>query len=437
MPGNRTSIEKFLAASNMHPAGINTRKCCDDFTAEMTRGLNGEQSSLVMIPTYIETAREVPRGQTVIALDAGGTNLRVAAVSFDQDGKAVIEHLTRHRMPGIDAEIGKEEFFHDLADYVMPLADRSEKIGFCFSYPAEILPDKDGKLIHFTKEVKARGVDGQLLGRNLSMAMAASGADRPPRVVLLNDTAATLLAGRNAIPDRRFSDFVGVVCGTGFNVSYVERNDLIRKLPGLDPSGSQVVNTESGSFGLAPTGSVDDEFDATTATPRRYRHEKMISGAYLGTVGLFAARSAAKAGCFSSEAAPAFSRLQELSTRDFNAFLLRPESGDNPLGAISLRLPAEDRTALVRLFDALVERASLFVASTISAVVLKTGKGKDPSAPVCITVDGTTYWELSSFHKRVQSHLGSFLSGDRQRAWEITSVSDAPLLGAAIAALTN
>ena len=56
---------------------------------------------------------------------------------------------------------------------------------------------------------------------------------------------------------------------------------------------------------------------------------------------------------------------------------------------------------------------------------------------VVALTDLATYWELSSFHKRVQSHLGSFLSGDRQRAWEITSVSDAPLLGAAIAALTN
>jgi len=437
MPGNRTSIERFLAASNMHPAAIDARKCCDDFTAEMTRGLNGEPSSLVMIPTYIETAQEVPRGQTVIALDAGGTNLRVAAVTFDPAGKAVIEDLARHRMPGIDGEIGKDEFFHTLADCVMPLAGRAERIGFCFSYPAEILPDKDGKLIHFTKEIKARGVDGELVGRNLSLALAASGVRRPPRVVLLNDTAATLLAGRNAIPGRRFADFVGIVCGTGFNASYVERNRLIRKLPGLDPSGSQVVNTESGSFGLAPSGAVDDEFDATTATPSRYRHEKMISGAYLGSLGLFAVRRAAAAGCFSSDAARALSGLQELSTRDFNAFLLHPDAGDNPLGSICLRLPPEDKKGLLDLLGALVERAAILVASTISAVVLKTGKGTDPGAPVCVTVDGTTYWELASFHQRVQSYLRGFLAGDRQRAWEITSVSDAPLLGAAIAALTN
>ena len=116
------SVEEFLKARKMHTAGIDALRCCDDFLAEMTRGLNGEPSSLVMIPTYMETARELPRGRTVIALDAGGTNLRVAAVTFDADGKALVEDLTRHRMPGTEGEIGKDEFFRALAAYVRPLA---------------------------------------------------------------------------------------------------------------------------------------------------------------------------------------------------------------------------------------------------------------------------------------------------------------------------
>ena len=437
MPDKRLPVDEFLTAMRMHHAGIDARACCDDFLAEMTRGLDGQPSSLAMIPTYIETAREVPHGKTVIALDAGGTNLRVAAVTFDESGKAVVEDLARHRMPGIDAEIGKEEFFRTLAGHVRPLSNRAERIGFCFSYPAEMQPDKDGKLIHFTKEVKARGVDGQLIGGNLAQALEASGAPRPRKVVLLNDTVATLLAGRNSVPGRRFDDFIGIVCGTGFNASYVEKNTLIRKLSGVDPAGSQVINTETGSFGLTPTGIVDEAYDATTATPAKYHHEKMISGAYLGALGLLTIKKAAQAGCFSADASRGIQALRELSTRDFNDFLHRSDSGDNPLGALCLRLPAEDRTALLRLLDALVERAALLVAFTISAIVLKTGKGRDPAVPVCITVDGTTFWQLLSFPQRVKTHMGRLLAGERARAWEITSVSDAPLLGAAIAALTN
>ena len=45
---------------------------------------------------------------------------------------------------------------------------------------------------------------------------------------------ATLLAGRNAQPGRHFDDFIGVVCGTGINVAYVESHRLIGKVPGLE-----------------------------------------------------------------------------------------------------------------------------------------------------------------------------------------------------------
>ena len=73
--------------------------------------------------------------------------------------------------------------------------------------------------------------------------------------------------------------------------------------------------------------------DATTADPGKYRHEKMISGAYLGALCLFAAkrrgtgrlsfrRRGCRAGC---RAFP--------GTRELNDFLLYPDGQDNPLGA--------------------------------------------------------------------------------------------------------
>jgi hexokinase len=52
-------------------------------------------------------------------------------------------------------------------------------------------------------------------------------------------------------------------------------------------------------------------------------------------------------------------------------------------------------------------------------------------------VDGTTFWQLKEFRTRVESGMRALLSGGWARAWEITAVGDAPLLGAAIAALTN
>jgi hexokinase len=217
----------------------------------------------------------------------------------------------------------------------------------------------------------------------------------------------------------------------------VERNALVRKVPGLDQGESQVVNTESGSFGRGARGPVDDAFDATTANPGKYRHEKAISGAYLGALCLFAAKSAARAGCLSGAAANRIETISTISTRELSDFLLYPDSAENPLGAACAGLPAEDARSLYVLCDTLVERAAALVAVTLAAVLLKTGKGRDPRYPVCMTVDGTTFWNLRSFRVRVEHWMRTLLHGERARSWEIMPVDDAPLLGAAIAALTN
>jgi hexokinase len=438
-------VDSFLRRSRLDPSRLDFPAACTAFLDELARGLDGRPSSLPMIPTYIETARDLPRGQRVIALDAGGTNLRVALVSFSPEGAPVVENLARHSMPGVDQPIGRDEFFRALASFVLPFVGKADRIGFCFSYPAEILPQKDGRLIQFTKEIKAQGVEGELIGGGLARALSAAGAHGQPRIILVNDTVTTLLAGRNAVPGRRFDSFVGVVCGTGFNVAYVEANSLIRKTPGLDPAGLQVVNTESGSYSRDALGPVDDAFDATTINPGRYRHEKTISGAYLGSLALFAARAAARDGGLGAttgagspgSAAAALEPVNALSTRELNDFLLTPDDMRHPLGAACSRMSSASAAAMYRVCDTVVERAAAHVAVNIAAVVLKTGRGLDPRYPVCVTVDGTTFWQLRSFKSRVETFMRRLLSGRRLRAWEITGVDDAPLLGAAIAALTN
>ena len=38
----------------------------------------------------------------------------------------------------------------------------SDKVGFCFSFPTDILPNKDGKLIHFNKEITISDTDNMM-----------------------------------------------------------------------------------------------------------------------------------------------------------------------------------------------------------------------------------------------------------------------------------
>jgi hexokinase len=430
------AVGRFLRKAGIHPAGVSMERTVRVFLEEMRRGLAAE-SSLPMIPTYIEATRELERGRKVIALDAGGTNLRVALVSFDPSGRPAVEALTRHRMPGSDGEIDRDGFFKAMAAAVLPVADKADRIGFCFSYAVEMFPDKDGKLIFFSKEIKARGVIGQMMGAGLVEAMAQAGAARPARVVLLNDTVATLLAGAISASGRRMDGHIGLVCGTGLNLAYVESNAKIGKRRGLDPAGSQIINTECGSFGRAPRGPVDRAYDATTAVPGMYTNEKMISGAYLGGLCHFTLRRAAAEGLFSPPAAAALEALAGLSTKDMSDFLLGPLSTGNPLGALCAGWPDADGRAAYMITDALVERAARLVAIDLCAALVKTGRGGDPRFPVAITVDGTTFWQIRGFRTRVECHMRSFLTGEKAHAFEIFATEDAPLIGAAVAALTN
>lgn len=344
-------------------------------------------------------------------------------------------------MPGVDKEVSKEEFFETMAGYVIDIADKSSNIGFCFSYPTEILPNKDGRLIRFSKEIKARQVQGQMIGENLNAALVSIGYKDRKHVVVLNDTVTTLLAGRAASFDRTFDSFIGFILGTGTNCAYIESNKNITKKPGLDPAGSQIINIESGGFGKAPLGTIDKQFDKSTKNPGEHTFEKMISGAYLGPLSLMTIRKAARQGLFSSATCELLSGLKELTTKDISDFLQKPLNGNNPLSLVLENLPDDlaesDFATLLDLVQAIVERAAKLTAINLSSAAIKSGKGRDPNRPVCIVAEGTTFYKLHNLKSLVEQYLDKFLKEQKGIHYEIVSVENATLIGAAIAGLTN
>jgi len=432
----RDKVRHFLKDNGMYHEDIDIDKFCDVFSGQMHKGLAGPDSSLAMIPTYIEVGKKIPPDKRVIVLDAGGTNFRVAAVHFDQSGKPVIENFVQEPMPGLDKEAGKEEFFATIVEYMAGVVDASESIGFCFSYPTEILPSKDGRLIRFCKEVKAEEVEGELIGRNLIAALKAAGHKGNKRIAILNDTVATLLAGMSASGKRTFGSYIGFILGTGSNCCYIESNHKIIKTPDLDPGKEQIVNVESGSFAKAPRGAIDLQLDESTLDPGKYTFEKMFSGGYLGALCLKALQQACKQGLLSEIAGEQLLACKDVQTKDVNSFMRNPK-GDNPLAVICAKGTEQDRDTAWYLLDGLIERAALVVAAMLSSVVLETGKGLDQSEPVCITAEGTTFYELKSLKEKIEAYLKSFLQNKHGRFVEFVHVKDATLIGAAIAGLTN
>jgi hexokinase len=138
-------FDKFLTEHRLRAEDIDMQQLIEAFSSEMLNGLKGNQSSLRMIPTYIEADNQFLKEVPVVAIDAGGTNFRAALVKFSKQGILEISNIVNARMPGLEREISKDEFFQTMAGYVKPLAEKTDRIGFCFSYATEIFPDKDGK----------------------------------------------------------------------------------------------------------------------------------------------------------------------------------------------------------------------------------------------------------------------------------------------------
>jgi hexokinase len=424
---DRSETRRFLERHGM--LAVRFDDLVADLLSEMEEGLAGRTSSLAMIPAWLAPVERIPAGDPVLAIDAGGTNFRAALVSFGPDGP-VVEGFRSAEMPGTKGEIGREAFFDALAARVADLAARTTRIGFCFSYPVEILADLEGRLVHFTKEIRAPEVEGTLVGAGLAEALGRAGVRGGRTTVLLNDTTATLLAGRSVAEDaRQYDGYVGYILGTGTNAAYLEAS--IPKAPG---SSEQIVVLESGGFAIRGRGDLDEAFDRTTNDPGRYPCEKMHSGAYLGGLALTVLRAAAGEGLFAGPATAAFAGMETLAARDLSAFLRRPFDASLPLAAATAGAQ-RDRERAYLLLDALVCRAALLAAGVLAAVVLKSGRGRLASRPACIAVDGTTWREVPGLAARAAALLERHLGDERGRHVRIVLPERAPLMGAAVAAL--
>ena len=110
----------FLNRHGMSPDGIEPARDAKKMAAEMELGLAGHGGSLPMIPTYLSDGGEIPAGEPVAVIDAGGTNFRCGLVRFGEKGP-VVEELRKWKMPGIGKPATWEAFMDFAAEAILPL----------------------------------------------------------------------------------------------------------------------------------------------------------------------------------------------------------------------------------------------------------------------------------------------------------------------------
>ena len=138
-------------------------------------------------------------------------------------------------------------------------------------------------------------------------------------------------------------------------------------------------------------------------------------------------------GLFSAPAVGKLQAINDLDTKTVSDFMHTP-FGD---GLLAMAVADSDRVTLYTILDRMIERSALLAAAALAAAVLKEGGGDDPSRPVCIAAEGSTFFGLKGLQFRTGYFLKRYLDEVHHRSFEFVTSENATLIGAAVAGLTN
>lgn len=240
----------------------------DRFVSELTKGLSKEGGNIPMLPAWVMGFPDGTESGAYLALDMGGTNLRVCEVVLLKDGRKFDMIQSKYRMvrpfeftdkPGHLKTATGEELFDYIADCLGKFLKDNEDLrsknkeyhlGFTFSYPCDQSAINHGVLQRWTKGFDVKGVEGQDVVPLFEAALKKRGV--PIKVTaVVNDTTGTLIASNYADPNTK----IGCIFGTGIshemlisgcNAAYMENCGSIPKLDHLHlpPDLPMAINCE-------------------------------------------------------------------------------------------------------------------------------------------------------------------------------------------------
>ncbi|KAH7637656.1 tgf-beta receptor type-1-like protein [Dermatophagoides farinae] len=279
---------------------------------EFDRGLRSTKDSIVkMYLTYVRSLPNKEEHGRYLALDLGGTNIRVLLLKFHGPGSdtslvkqqqqqqqqeqsekiEIIDSLCQPLPTELFYGTG-QQLFDFIAELIVSFALRNKlagvriALGFTFSFPVVQHGLAEATLVTWTKSFVCSGVVGFDVVRLLKASLKRKMHHSIPYidvVAIINDTTGTLIFG--ALQDKNCA--IGLIVGTGSNACYVEQLHNIEKWPFNYSDPKQVViNCECGAFGdnhvidWALTR-WDRGLNYESLNLNKQIHEKLISGMYL------------------------------------------------------------------------------------------------------------------------------------------------------------
>jgi hexokinase len=400
------------------------RQIINAFHREMELGLAGKESSLKMLPAFVGRPTGKEEG-SFLAVDIGGTNIRVLHVELDGKGNARISAIERFVVPPAFMRGEGIALFDFIADCIKTGIGKHKisaaglhGLAFTFSFPVEQLSLAAGKLINWTKGFTATGVEGRDVAALLAEALGRKGLGAIRVTALTNDTVGTLAAGSYADP----TCDMGVILGTGTNACYPEEISHIGRLPKSGYS-EMIVNMEWGNFDKLGVNRYDQALDDDSGNRGKQRLEKMVSGMYMGELARLVIAEMTERGLLFGGAFPAAFTTKYSFTAKQMAMTSRTDDSHG--------ISDTDGQCTGEISRIVSGRAARLAAAAITAVITWMDGGLDTFHTVAI--DGSLFRKYPGFRVAMTATLGELL-GDRTSRIRFAPVRDGSGIGAAIIA---
>lgn len=409
----------------------NAQSAAARFHEEMQRGLDGQASSLRMLPSYVGRPTGAEQGR-FLALDLGGTNLRVLAVRLDGRGKAEITAVNRLAVPETVMRGSGETLFDFLAQGVALFLEEHRldpkehrNLAFTFSFPVAQSAVNAGVLLNWTKGFTAAGVAGQNIVALLSDALRRKRIEEVSVTALVNDTVGTLATKSYTDP----SCDMGVILGTGTNACYPEKTGRLAKGGFLQPGKEMILNLEWGNFDKLDTNACDQALDRITLNPGQQRMEKMVSGMYIGElVRLILLDMTDRGILLEKKHRPVLAREHSISPEQMSLTV----PGEDFFAAIGIPKAADqDRDAAALVCRIVSKRSARIAGAALAAVV--TWMDANLERKHTIAIDGSLFEKYPGYPENMRCVLEELFARRADRI-ALCATSDGSGIGAAIIA---
>ena len=361
-----------------------------------------------------------------LALDFGGTNVRVLRIRLEGAGKfEVVKKVAKPlRVEGVYDFVGAGSTAEQMFDFIAELVDEAVEgdhetkylLGHTFSFPSEQTDLYNAKLIIWTKEFATAGVEGKVVNDLLKEALERNGLKNVEPVAVINDTVAVLLSAAYKQEDI----YIGSIYATGHNTCYLE--------PYADSADApMILNLESGGFSKLAPNRFDTMLDEASEKPGEQRLEKMASGRYMGDLFSMALAllhddaqwrygftSIDMSGIISDESADLSEVVRIVATR----------TGSEP--------DLEECRDIQKLAKTILNRSARLVTATFVGIIWQLA-GKGEVKEQHIAVDGSVYEKMPGAKENIMRALSELLGQDAAKVDTILDNGGSGL-GAAIAA---